>query len=480
MVSKIGSLIFTIIVARILFPKMFGIYSLALTIIIILITISDMGFGGSIILFLAESIGHKKKKQARSRFWFLLKLKFAIAIIFSAGLFLSAGIIATLFKKPDLIIPLKIGSFYLLVNSLYGIINPIFLSVQKLKYSAMSELIFQLSRIGLIMFFFFLLKLPSNVQSIFLFMVLSAVVAIIFAAGVLVKKYPFLVSGKTEPVERRRMLKFSSIIALSALGILIFTNIDKIVLGFYLEAEFIGFYAAIMTVVSGVMGIIGISAVFFPIFIQLEGNRLKNAFKKSFHYIALVTFPVSIGLAFVILPMLKILYGVSYVPPQYEFALAITSTLLSLLILESIFSGFYKLLFDAKEKPHVPAYINITTSIANIILNIIFITYLIKIDLALGLVGAALATFITRFGGLVTLVVLSKRRLGISPNISSVIKPLIASLIMLGYLFLFTKLFSLNILMGVFMILSAGILYLLIIFLIKGIDLEELRNLIDK
>ena len=478
--SKIGSLIFTILVARILFPKMFGIYSLALTIIIILAAFSDMGLASSITLFIAESIGYEKKKQARSRFWFLLRLKFVIAIVVSAGLFIGAGLIAAFFKKPDLIIPLKIGSFYLLASSIYGIITPIFLSVQKLKYTAISALIFQLSRIGLILFFFLLLKLPPNIQSIFIFMILSTMVAIIFVMWIMVKKYSFLVNGEIEPVERKRMLKFSSIVAMSSLGILLFTNIDKIVLGFYLEAEFIGFYSAIMTVISGVIGIIGIGTVFFPIFIQLEGSKLKEAFKRSFHYISLITFPASVGLAFILIPMLKILYGISYVPPQYEFILIITAILLSLLILESIFSNFYRILFDAKEKPSVPAYINIIASITNIILNIIFITYLIKINLALGLIGVALATFITRFGGLMILAILSKRKLNISPNKLSLIKPLVASLFMLGYLFLFKKLFSLNILTGIVMILSAGIFYILIIFLIRGIDLKEIKNLISR
>ena len=478
--SKGGSLLFTIIIARILFPELFGIYSLALTIILILIAISDFGLSPSITFYLAESLGNKKKKQARSRFWFLINLKFFTSVIFSISLFLFAGVLAAFFKKPELILPLRIGSLYLFISAIYAVITPFFISIQKLKYTASSEAIFQVSRIFLVCVFFLFLKLEKSIFLIFVSLVLATLFSLIFVLVIIYKKYPFLIKGKKDPVEKRRILRFSGFLAAGSLGAIISLSIDKLVLGFFLESEFVGFYAAIFSIVGGVIGFVGITAVFFPVFVQLKGEKLKSFFTKSFHYLSILVFPASIGLAFVLPSLLKILYGAEYLPAQYKFSFIITAALLSLIILENAFSGFYKTLLDAKEMPKISAFINIATSILNVFLNVFFIYYLIKIDISYGLIGASAATFLSRYAGLFAIAFLAKKRTNISPKRSSVIKPFFASIIMLVYLFFFHHFFPMNLISGIIMIVSAAIFYFLILLLIKGLDINEVKSLLFK
>lgn len=474
-ISKIGAFIFTIIIARNFFPELFGVYSLSLAIILTILVLSDLGIGSTITRYLAESIGKKDKKQARSRFQFLLKYKFILSIIISLLLFLTAGLIALFFKKPELVLPLKIGSIYLFINALYSLANNVFFSFQEIKYSAITESIFQISRITLIFVSFYFFK---SIEGVFVVLSLSLLISLLFSIKIITKKYPLLIKGKTEPVERRRMLKFSGFLALSSFSFMIFANIDKLVLGYFLDLKFIGFYNAIFTIVGGVLGIIGFGAIFFPVFTQLKGNRLKKIFKDSFNYISIITFPAAIGLAFIILPLLKILFGSEYVPKEYEFSLLLTSVFLSLIILEATFSSFYAILLNAKEKPKIPALTNFATSIMNVILNIIFIYYLIKIDVSYGLIGASAATFVSRYTGMVAIILLSKKTIGITNRADSITKPLFASLVMLAYLFIFSYFIPLGILTGIFMIISAAIFYFIIIFMIKAISFNEVKNLI--
>ena len=89
------------------------------------------------------------------------------------------------------------------------------------------------------------------------------------------------------------------------------------------------------------------------------------------------------------------------------------------------------------------------------------------------LVGAAAATFISRYIFLGSLMILSKKKLKITPNKISFIKPLFASLVMLAFLFVFDYFVPLNILYGVIMILLAIIVYFLVMFFIKGIKKED-------
>ena len=60
LVSKIGSLIFTIITARLLMPELFGLYSLALSTISLFALFSDLGIGQSLIKFVVSSRSEKK------------------------------------------------------------------------------------------------------------------------------------------------------------------------------------------------------------------------------------------------------------------------------------------------------------------------------------------------------------------------------------------------------------------------------------
>lgn len=473
-ISKIGALIFTVLIARNFLPELFGVYSLTLTIVLSLFLISDLGLGSTMVRYLAESIGKKDKKQARSRFWFLLKSKALLSLIVALLLFFGAGLIASFFNKPELILPLKIGSIYLFASAFYQLTTSVFLSFQKMEYSTTLELIFQTSRIVLLFVVFSFFK---SIESIFVVLTLSVIPALIFSTGILIKKYPFLLKGKREHVERRRMLKFSGFLALSSITILIFSNIDKLVLGYFVDLEFIGFYTAIFTVVAGTLGLIGIVGILFPVFTQLKGKKLERIFKKSFHYLSVIVFPMTIGLAFIILPLLKVLYGFEYVPQQYEFSLLLTSVFLSLIILEVSFSSLYKILFDSKEKPKIPAITNLFTSISNVILNIILIFYLMRINPAYALIGASFSTFISRYTGMGILIFFSKKQLGIAPSPDSITKPLFASLMMLAYLFLFNYLIELSIFTGALMILSAAVFYTVLIFVMKAISLDEIKIL---
>ena len=469
-ISKVGALVFTIIIARMLFPELFGIYSLVLTIIITLTTLSDLGLGSAASRYISESVGNRNKIQARSRFQFLLKFKGIASLIIVFILFILSGTIAVLFKKPELALPLKIGSIYLLINSFYWTITPVFLSFQKLKYSAIAELIFQISRIVLVFIFLYFFK---NVEVIFIALAISMIFSLIFAYIVLRKKFSFLIKGKIEPVERRRILKFSGYLTIGSIGAMIFGNIDKLILGYYVAAKLIGIYAAITTLIGAAFGILAFGGtVFLPAFTQLNGKRLERAFKKAFHYLSLIIIPSATGLAFLAIPLIRLLYGADYVPITIRSSMIITSALLSLLIIENAFTAIYAVLFNAREKTKITAILNITTSAITIILSIVFIILFIKINVDYSLIAVAIAAFIGRYIGLFATMYICRTKIKISPNIASIVKPLIASLFMLGYMFLFRNYIHLTVLTGIVLILTSMMVYFILIKGLKGLKFE--------
>ena len=328
-ISKIGSLIFTVILARMLFPELFGLYSLALTIILTIITLTDFGLGSAITRYLAES---KDKRTARSRFIFLFNVRIALSLLASILLFIFASSIAYFYKNPSLILPLKIGSLYLFLTSIYTLLGAVLLAFQKLKYNALIESVFQIFRVFVVIIFIFYSK---SVESVFLAISLATFFAVsVGIYFVFIKLFPFLFRGEKEPIQRKRMLSFSSFILISSMGMLIFSNIDKLFLGYFVTTEFIGYYTIIMTLVLGVTGLFSFTSVLFPKFAEIEKIELKNVFHNSIKYLSMISFPATIGLAYLSLPLIKFIYGANYVPLENYSILFFTSFLLALLLFQ--------------------------------------------------------------------------------------------------------------------------------------------------
>ncbi|NCA80885.1 MAG: hypothetical protein EOM76_12040, partial [Sphingobacteriia bacterium] len=70
-----GSLIFTIIVARLLLPDKMGLYNLALSTIVLLSVFSDLGIGEAILTFVSKMSGVGKNAKAKGYFKRLFKWK---------------------------------------------------------------------------------------------------------------------------------------------------------------------------------------------------------------------------------------------------------------------------------------------------------------------------------------------------------------------------------------------------------------------
>src|SRR3990172_2759397 len=99
--AKIGSLIFTIIVARLLLPGLFGLYSLALSTILLFSAFSDFGIGGAFVTFISRELGKKRKKTAKAYTYYFGKISLFLISISILALLASAKFISeNYYQKP--------------------------------------------------------------------------------------------------------------------------------------------------------------------------------------------------------------------------------------------------------------------------------------------------------------------------------------------------------------------------------------------
>src|SRR3989344_1099556 len=80
-ISKIGSLVFTVIIARLLLPELFGLYSLALSTIILLSTFTDLGTSQTLVRYVSLSLSKKNKGIAKGYLIYLTKIKLILTFL---------------------------------------------------------------------------------------------------------------------------------------------------------------------------------------------------------------------------------------------------------------------------------------------------------------------------------------------------------------------------------------------------------------
>ncbi|MDI6810221.1 MAG: flippase [archaeon] len=458
-VSGVGGLIFTFILARLLHPELFGIFHLALAVGFLLLTFADLGINGTVVRYVSYALGKKDETLARSYFMYLGKLKFLLTIISSLSLALLAKPLAFyVFHKPALFLPLEIVAIFLFLWSLLDFIDYTFVALQKFKYPTIRHSIYEGARLALVPLFVFL---GFSVYGALVGLCLAVFLALLVLFYFLTKKHPFLLKGDTVRIDRKRILRFLGYLTFGSVAGVVFAYVDSIMLGIFMAVEYVGFYRAGYNIVFTFAGLITITTVLFPVLTQIEGAELGNAFKKVFKYSSLLALPAAFGLIFMAEPIVKVMYGEEYLPAVLPICF------LSLLIAAAPME-FFSVLFNAKEKPEYPARLIIVSSVLNVALNYFLI-------LRFGVSGAAIATVISRYFNFIVLGILSKKVLDVSPDLDSVYKPLFSSLIMLGFLYFIPH--PTTILLGIGEIIIAAIVYIVIMFLIRGIEKEDIKYL---
>jgi len=455
-ISGIGGLIFSIILARVLRPELFGIYALAMSICFFILQL-DPGINVALTRYLSDAIGKKDELLGRSYFKFLFKLKILLAIIFSVSLaILAKPLSLQVFHKPELLIPLEIVSIFLVLYYFSDFMDACFQAFHDFKRPMLRHLIYESSKFVIVILF---LLLGFSLFGVFVGITLAALITLLVMLSFLVKKYPHVLKGSTVKIDKKRLLRFLGFLTIGSVSGVFFAYIDMIMLGVFLPAEYVGYYKASANIVFGIAGLTAISGVLFPVFTQLEGEGLENAFRKVFKYSSVLSFPCAVGLIFLATPIVKVVYGSEYLPAVLPLMI-----LSPLIIFNSV--NFFGTLFTAKEKPEYTSFLGIFCAILNIVLNYILI-------IRYGIIGAASATLLSRFVNVFALGYLSKKVLFISPELQSIYKPFVASIVMFAFLYIIPRPSTIPI--GIVEVVTAAVIYFATLFLIKGVGREDIR-----
>jgi O-antigen/teichoic acid export membrane protein len=126
-----------IIVARLLGPFSYGLYTLALVIPTLFISLSDMGMNFALVRLPARlsAEGHAARANRLIRLGFMLKLAFSV--VFSLVCYVASTMISTnVLNRPELAPLLRVASLIIVFQSIFDAASSSFIGQDRMQYSA--------------------------------------------------------------------------------------------------------------------------------------------------------------------------------------------------------------------------------------------------------------------------------------------------------------------------------------------------------
>lgn len=373
LVMLFGSLA-TIILARNLGIANFGIYSLFLSIIMLMGSLSDFGIDTSFVRFSSLYL-QKDKEKASAILGISLKIKIFVSVLISfIGIIFSKHIANGLFSKPELSSPLTVAFFCLVGIALLGFVQNNLRAMELFKkYSFLNSFHSVVSLVFVcIVWITGNLNLTSAMVIIFIMPFISSLM------GLLIGPKDFLNKEAKPAVSLKKLFHFGKWIWLRTICGLIFIRLDIIMLSYFKSMSEVSFYAAAFGLASK-LSIINNSliTVLLPRVSRLETPSQIIVFAKRFLKITSFCIVPLFLILFFSNSIIALFYGKEFLPAVFIFKILFIRFLIAI-ITNPLFLVAY-----AIDKPQVLAF----SSAAVLIFGFIAFSFLIPL---FGGVGAAI------------------------------------------------------------------------------------------
>ena len=79
--SKFGGMIFVVILARFLLPDKFGIYNIALSVALFVITLTNVATNQTLSVYISNALGGGNKEKVNSYYRFIFRIKLLFSVV---------------------------------------------------------------------------------------------------------------------------------------------------------------------------------------------------------------------------------------------------------------------------------------------------------------------------------------------------------------------------------------------------------------
>lgn len=466
-------LIGRIIVAKYVTQEEYGIFSLALVIVNVLIPVFMLGLDSSSTRQIAFYRGKGDEARARGITLASLRLATVFSVSLSALLFFMSDIVSIeIFHNPDLSMPLRIFSITIPFFVLIDILTSIFRAFNIAEPGMIFQNILKNFLFPLLLVVVILLSLPF-ISVVYAFMASIVLTFLVFALYT-IKKTPVALKGTKSHFigpEGKELLLFSlPLFAHSVLGSII-VWIDTLALGFFKTSADVGLYNAALPLANLLLMVLtAASFLYLPLMSQLYARKQIEEIRRSYivinKWIFAATLPIF--LIFMLFPeaSLNIVFGIKY----SGAAPALQILALGFFIHNILACSGYTLLGIGEAR--FLMWSGFVAVIISIVLNVILIPIF-------GIVGAAIATATTRISIGLLWSIRFNSLYRVLPFTKNYLKPALSSIAIATAIYVLVKNFISPVpfwLIPILFLLFIGV-YALSVLFTKSFDKEDIMML---
>jgi O-antigen/teichoic acid export membrane protein len=291
----------SMLLARLLEPKDYGIIGMVLAITGLLSVVQDLGLGQAVIYF--------RDDEAALPAYFSVTV--AMGLLFTAATFLSAPLIAWFYGTPVLIPIVQALSFTLLLSSLRSVSQGVILKRFQFREMTLIETFCGLGSSGIAVV---MAWRGFGVWSLVTNLLLKAALPLFFLFAMVRPRFAL----RVDIAVLRRLLGWGLPLTGSSLLWKFYTNADYLVIGKLLGTQLLGYYTLafrIATLVDEKIVAI-VSRVSFPTFSELREKREEMVahWHSVTHRLAFINFPILTGIAINSRDLVAVVLGEKWVP----------------------------------------------------------------------------------------------------------------------------------------------------------------------
>jgi stage V sporulation protein B len=402
MLSMVLGFILRIFLARWLGPNDLGLYSMIITVQGVASFIAALDIPFALTKYAAEYKSDIAKFTETSSG--AITYSAISGLIFGIILFALSGVLANVFRMPELSGLIRILSIMLPFTCINLAILGLFNGLRRMRTYAIITIIQSVLMVLLI-----LLLVPGlGVQGAVWGIVASVILA--SSIGMLLAINLFSFSFNSLKKSGRKLLSFGSkIFAADALN-MIPSYADTMIIGYFLNATLVGVYSVAGTLASFFPVIpLAIQRITYPatseFWAQNKKDSLKIMIDKSMKYSACILLPIGLAVGFFSRPIIERLFGMSFISASIPLCILVAGKVISGSTTVPIGASF-----SGVGRPDVPLKIQAVATTVNVVLNVVLV-------LLWGISGAAAASMITACVAVVLFLVIMPKLLEISMDV---------------------------------------------------------------
>lgn len=448
-VSRIAVFFVVVALANHLGDEIYGELMYGFAIANLLVVVADFGLSTYIVKNLSRDLSKTKETITALLGIKLLLISLTIGLLLIVGTFLS---------NIDFYVLLVGGSATVIMNA-RTFVEAFFRAHQKMHFEAITKII---GGVMLAVVLAILLNIDADLNRIADGYLLAAVIALVISFAVLyfaISPFSIGFNWRQYVSTLKEAWPFATTLAVNYL----FNYMDSAMLGLFNQKVAVAWYTAAYKPIFFLTAVAGmIITAFFPVISQQYANgnldNVKNTVSSLLKINTVIAIPMAVGGTFIASKLIAVLYDPQYAPAALAFQILVWST--AVIYCWAVFGN--SLQACDRQKIYMRGFL--WGALINFILNISLIPLY-------SLYGAAVATLLTQLF-LLAFMYREFRKVSLVPLLPALAKPIIASTVMGIVLWLVFE-------QPLWVMVTIGILaYTSVIILIKGITIQEIRNLL--